>query len=88
MSTFFNTQVTLTGNITTATCSNIKAGQSGTIRFIQDGSGSRTAVWCSQFKWAGGTTGTLTTTASAVDALVYSCSSTSYCVVSLIKNVS
>lgn len=85
---FFNTKVTLTGNITTATCSNIKAGQSGTIRFIQDGTGSRTAVWCSQFKWAGGTTGTLTTTASAVDALVYSCSSTSYCVVSLIKNVS
>ena len=85
---FFNTAVTLTGNITTATCSNIKAGQSGTIRFIQDGTGSRTAVWCSQFKWAGGTTGTLTTTASAVDALVYSCSSTSYCVVSLIKNVS
>ena len=85
---FFNTKVTLTGNITTATCSNIKAGQSGTIRFIQDGTGSRTAVWCSQFKWAGGTTGTLTTAASAIDALVYSCSSTSYCVVSLIKNVS
>ena len=85
---FFNTKVTLTGNITTATCSNIKAGQSGTIRFIQDGTGSRTAVWCSQFKWAGGTTGTLTTTASAIDALVYSCSSTSYCIVSLIKNVS
>ena len=87
-STFFNTKVTLTGNITTATCSNIKAGQSGTIRFIQDGTGSRTAVWCSQFKWAGGSTGTLTTAASAIDALAYSCSSTSYCVVSLIKNVS
>ena len=87
-STFINTNVTLTGNITTATCSNIKAGQAGTIRFIQDGSGSRTAVWCSQFKWAAGTAATLSTAASAIDALSYACSSTSYCVVSLIKNVS
>ena len=88
--TFINSKVTLTGNITTLTCSNIKAGQSGTIRFIQDGTGSRTMVagWCSAFKWAGGTAAVLTTTASAIDALVYACSSTTYCVVSLIKNVS
>lgn len=86
--TFFNTKITLTNNISASTCSNIKAGQSGTIRFIQDGTGSRTISWCSQFKWSGGTTGTLTTTGDAIDALVYSCSATTYCVVSLIKNVS
>lgn len=89
-STFINSKVTLTGNITTLTCSNIKAGQAGTIRFIQDGTGTRTMVstWCSAFVWAGGTKGTLSTAASTVDALVYACSSTTYCVVSLLKAVS
>ena len=89
MSTFFNTAVTLTGNITTVTISNIKAGQSGTIRFIQDGSGSRTlpATFNANFKFAGGVQPVLTTTASAIDAMVYSCSATNYCVASLIKNV-
>jgi hypothetical protein len=89
MSTFFNTAVTLTGNITTVTISNIKAGQSGTIRFIQDGSGSRTlpATFNANFKFAGGTQPVLSTAASAIDAMVYSCSATNYCVASLIKNV-
>lgn len=87
-STFFNTKITLTSNITSVTCSNIKAGQSGTIRFIQDATGSRTlAGMCSAFKFANGTAPVLTTTASAVDAMVYSCSATTYCVASLIKNV-
>ena len=89
MSTFFNTKVTLTGNITTVTVNNIKAGQSGTIRFIQDGTGSRTlpATFNANFVFAGGTQPVLTTTASAIDALVYSCSATNYCVASLINNV-
>lgn len=87
-STFFNTKITLTNNITSVTCSNIKAAQSGTIRFIQDGTGSRTlSSMCSAFKFAGGTAPVLSTAASAVDAMVYSCSGTSYCVASLIKNV-
>lgn len=41
-STFINASVTLTGNITTVTFTNIKAGQAGLIRFIQDGTGSHT----------------------------------------------
>jgi hypothetical protein len=86
-STFINTAVTLTGNITTMTLSNIKAGQSGQIRFIQDGSGSRTTVWSSTFKFASGSAPVLTTTPGAVDALEYTCISTSYCVASLILNV-
>lgn len=86
-STFFNTRVTLTGNITTLTCSNIKASQSGTVTFVQDGTGSRTMVagWCSQFRWTGGTRGVLSTAINAIDALFYTCISTSVCYVSLGK---
>lgn len=86
-STFINTAVTLTGNITTMTLSNVKAGQAGTIAFIQDGTGSRTTVWSSTLKFAGGVTPTLSTTAAAVDILSYSCRSSSNCVASLILNV-
>jgi len=86
-STFLNARTTLTANTTSLTCSNIKASQSGTISLVQDGTGSRTMVagWCSQFRWAGGTRGVLTTTASAIDALFYTCVSTSICYVSLSK---
>lgn len=86
-SAFINTRVTLTGNITTLTCSNMKASQSGTITFVQDGTGSRTMVagWCSAFRWAGGSRGILSTAASAIDALFYTCISTTVCYVSLGK---
>jgi hypothetical protein len=88
--TFINSKVTLTGN-TTLTCSNIKAGQAGTIALIQDGTGTRVitpnsvAGWCSQFKFAGATVPTLTTSASAVDILSYSCRSSTYCAAALSK---
>lgn len=85
--TFINSTVTLTGNITTMTCSNVKAGKAGTIRFVQDGAGSHTTVWCSAFKWAGGTSPSLSTAASSVDVLNYSCSTTSFCTASLMKAV-
>lgn len=85
--TFLNATTTLTGNVTALTCSNIKASQSGSIVISQDGTGSRTMVagWCSQFRWAGGSRGVLSTTASAADTLFYQCVSTSVCYVSLGK---
>ena len=88
--TFINTKVTLTGNITTMNCSNMKASQAGTIAYIQDGSGSRTAAFntgtCSTvLKFAGATFPTLTTSASAVDILSYSCRSSTYCAAALSK---
>jgi len=46
-------------------------GQSGTIVLTQDGTGSRTASWGSQFLWAGGTAPTLSTGANAVDRIDY-----------------
>lgn len=88
--TFINTKVTLTNNIT-LTCSNIKAGQAGQIRLIQDSTGTRVITpnsisgWCSQFKFAGASVPTLTTSASAVDILNYSCPTTTYCQVGLAK---
>jgi hypothetical protein len=81
-STFINTAVTLTGNITTVTFSNVKAGQAGLIRFIQDGTGSRTipATVNSTLKCSGGCNYVLSTTANAVDVLGYQCLSTTYCI--------
>lgn len=86
-STFLNSRITLTGNITTLTCSNIKASQSGAITLVQDGTGSRTMVagWCSQFRWAGGVRGVLSTAINAIDTLFYQCISTTICYVSLSK---
>lgn len=85
--TFINSSVTLTGNITTMTLSNVIAGKAGTIRFIQDGTGSRTTVWNSAFKFGGGTTPSLSTAANAVDVLSYNCVTTSFCQASLMKDV-
>lgn len=88
--TFINSKVTLTGNITTMNCSNMKQGQAGTIAYIQDGTGSRTAAFntgtCSTvLKFAAATYPTLSTNASTVDILSYSCRSATYCVASLSK---
>mgnify|MGYP003126910574 FL=1 len=66
-----NFSVTLAHNATFANPSNDTAGQSGSIFITQDGTGSRTASWGSDWDFAGGTAPTLTTTASAVDRIDY-----------------
>lgn len=66
-----NFSVTLGGNRTLANPSNITAGQGGVITITQDGTGSRTLAYGSYWKFPAGTAPTLTTTASAVDVLVY-----------------
>lgn len=66
-----NFSVTLGGNRTLANPSNLVAGQSGVIKISQDGTGSRTLAFGSYWKFVAGTAPTLTTTASAVDILVY-----------------
>lgn len=63
--------VTLAGNRTLANPSNLAAGQSGCFFIVQDGTGSRTLGYGSQYDFAGGTAPTLTTTASAVDRIDY-----------------
>lgn len=86
-SLFKNAVVTLTGNITTMTLSNVTIGKAGSITFIQDGTGSRTTVWNSIFKFSGGTAPTLTTTAGAVDILSYSCRTATFCQAAMMNDV-
>jgi hypothetical protein len=66
-----NFEVTLAGNRTLGAPSNVVAGQSGVIRVIQDGSGSRTLAYNAVFKFPGGTAPVLSTAADAVDLLAY-----------------
>lgn len=66
-----NFSVTLGGNRTLANPSNLTAGQSGSIFISQDGTGSRTLAYGSQYDFAGGTAPTLSTAANAVDRIDY-----------------
>lgn len=77
---------TMTANITSMTCNNLKANQGGFIKFVQDGTGSRTTVFCSAFKFVNGSAPALSTPASSVDYLIYTCETSSRCPASLIKN--
>ena len=63
--------LTLGGNRTLANPSNQVAGQGGCFFIVQDGTGSRTLAFGSEYDFAGGTAPTLTTTASAVDRIDY-----------------
>lgn len=80
--------VTLGGNRTLANPTNLTAGQSGCIWITQDGTGSRTLAYGSYWDFTGGTAPTLTTTASAVDCLVYAVQSSTKITATLITNLS
>jgi hypothetical protein len=82
-----NFSLTIGGNRTLANPTNLTAGQSGAIVITQDSTGSRTLAYGSNWKFAGGTAPTLTTTASAVDVLVYYVESASRITASLINDV-
>lgn len=71
--TLVNAQVTLGGNRTLGNPTNASGavGRCGTIYITQDATGSRTLSYSSNWKFAGGTAPTLTTTGGAVDALSY-----------------
>ena len=83
-----NFSVTLGGNRTLANPSNLTAGQSGAIFITQDSTGSRTLAYGSSWDFTGGDAPTLTTTASAVDLLVYVVRSTTSIHAQLITNLS
>ena len=83
-----NFSVTLGGNRTLANPTNLTAGASGCIWITQDGTGSRTLAYGSYWDFTGGTAPTLTTTAAAVDCLVYSVQSTTKITATLITNLS
>lgn len=83
-----NFSVTLGGNRTLANPTNLTAGASGAIFISQDGTGSRTLAFGSAWSFSGGTAPTLTTTASAIDVLVYTVRTTSDIAATLITNIS
>ena len=66
-----NFSVTLGGGRTLGNPTNQVAGQSGSLFVVQDGSGSRTLAYSSDWEFAGGTAPTLSTAASAVDRIDY-----------------
>jgi len=71
-----NFSVTLGGNRTLGNPTNLTAGQSGIIFLTQDATGSRTLAYSSFWKFPNGVAPVLTTTASAVDAIIYTVRST------------
>lgn len=83
-----NFSVTLGGNRTLANPSNLVAGQSGCVWITQDGTGSRTLAYGSYWDFTSGTAPTLTTTANAVDCLVYAVQSSTKITAQLITNLS
>lgn len=87
-STGINFTVTLAGNRTLENPTNAKVGQNGYIRIVQDGTGSRTLAYGTNWKFAGAFVPTLTTTANRIDFLFYTVRSSSEIVASLVKNVS
>jgi len=66
-----NFTVTLAGSRTLANPTNPVVGQTGSIFLVQDGTGSRTLSFGTQYDFTGGTAPTLSTTAAAVDRIDY-----------------
>jgi len=83
-----NFSIVLGGSRTLANPSNLTAGASGAIFISQDGTGSRTLAFGSYWDFSGGTAPTLTTTASALDVLVYTVRSSTSITATLITNLS
>lgn len=63
--------VTLGGNRTMGNPTNTGDGQTGSIFLVQDGTGSRTLAWSSNWEFSNGTAPTLSTAANAVDRVDY-----------------
>ena len=82
-----NYSLTIGGARTLANPTNLTAGQSGAIVITQDGTGGRTLAFGTYWKFPGGTTPTLTTTASAVDVLVYYVESTTRITATMLNDV-
>lgn len=78
---------TLTGSITVTLTAGVSAGDTLTLELTQDGTGSRTATWPSNFKKAGGTL-TLSTGAAAVDIISMRYDGTNWVETSRALNVS
>jgi len=64
-------EVTLGGNRTFANPTNMRDGGVYILRIKQDGTGSRTLTWGSDYKWPGNTAPVLTTAANRTDVMTF-----------------
>jgi len=87
MSVGNNFSVTLGGNRTLGNPTNLTAGQSGVIFIAQDGTGSRTLAYSSYWDFPSQTAPTLTTTANAIDVLVYTVRNSTSIAAQLLTNI-
>ena len=87
MSLANNFSVTLGGNRTLGNPTNLTAGQSGIIFITQDSTGSRTLAYSSYWDFPNAVTPVLTTTASAVDVLIYTVRSSTSIAVNYMLNI-
>jgi hypothetical protein len=87
MATFFNGAFTATSNFTLANPTNPKVGQSGYIRILQDGTGSRTITFGTNYKFPTGASKALSTAAGSIDYLFYTVRSATEIICTLNKGV-
>lgn len=87
MSVGNNFSVTLGGNRTLGNPTNLTAGQSGVIFITQDATGSRTLAYSSFWDFPSQTAPTLTTTANAIDVLVYTVRNSTSIAAQLLTNI-
>ena len=87
-SKFFNAAITLTQNSTLPNMTNAKPGQNGCLRFVQDGTGSRTLSLGSNYETRSGGGITLSTDAAAEDCVFYHVISSSRIVLTLLEDIS
>lgn len=87
MSTFINGSFTIAGNRTLGNPTNPKVGQSGFIQITQDGTGSRTLAYASNWEFANGSAPALSTAAGTKDVLFYTVLSATSILGNLVKGV-
>jgi hypothetical protein len=85
LSTGLNFSLAMGGNYTLDNPTNTKNGQAGEIIITQDGTGSRTLAYGSNWKFVGGSDPVLSTAAGAVDVFSYKVVSSTFIIAALSK---
>lgn len=87
MSTGIDFTVTLAGNRVLGNPTNLTVGKKGRLRVVQDGAGSKTLSYSSDYEFAGGTAVVLSTAANAQDVLYYDVVAAGRVIMSAVKDV-
>jgi hypothetical protein len=87
LSTFINAVVSLAGNRVLGQPTNIKVGQAGVIRIVQDATGSRTLGFHADWEFTGKLAPSLSLTAGANDLLFYQVLATGRVIANLLRDV-